>query len=154
MTGTRAVARASAAALAFCLLALAACQKRSDHVPELQPQAPIDARAQVEGFGLVAAGRGFSEGELALQLEFSQPLVASQSFDELLSVTGPKGEVVSGSWVLDESAKILRFPYVQAGLGYAVRVRAGLAAADGATLGKDLEQKIYTGPMEPAAAFA
>ncbi len=154
MIGTRTAARFGAAALAACLLALAGCQKKSDHVPALQPQAPIDARAPVEGFALVSAGRGLADGELALQLDFSQPLVASQSFDELLSVTGPKGEVVSGSWVLDESAKILRFPYVQAGQSYAVRVRAGLAAADGSTLGKDLEQKIYTGPMEPSAAFA
>ncbi len=154
MTGTRTAARFGAAALAACLLALAGCQKRSDGVPELQSQAPIDARAQVEGFGLVAAGRGFSDGELALQLEFSRALVASQAFDELLAVTGPKGEVVSGGWVLDEGAKILRFPYVQAGQGYTVRLRAGLAAADGSRLGKALEQKIYTGPMEPAAAFA
>src|SRR5512134_631957 len=106
MTGTRAVARAGAAAVAFCVLALAACQKRSDDVPELQPRVPIDAREQVEGFALVSAGRGFSEGELALQVEFSRPLVASQAFDELLAVTGPKGEAVTGSWVLDENAMI------------------------------------------------
>lgn len=154
MIGTRAVARFGAAAFASCLLVLAACQKRSDHVPGVQSQAPIDAREPVEGFALVSAGRGFSDGALALQLEFSRPLVASQSFDELLAVTGPKGEVVSGSWVLDDSAKILRFPYVQAGQSYAVRVLAGLAAADGSALGKDLEQKVYTGPMDPSAAFA
>ena len=154
MIGTSGAARARAAALALCLLALAACGKQSDHVPELQPQAPVDARPRVEGFALVSAGRALSDGALALELKFSRPLVANQAFDELLAVAGPKGEAVSGSWVLDESASALRFPYVQPAQTYSVRIRGSLAAADGSTLGGDFEQKIYTGPMEPAVAFA
>ena len=68
----------------------------------------------------IAAGRGTHEGQLAIELEFSQPLAAGQSFDELLVVTGPKGEPVKGSWVLDDTAHKLRFPYVEA---RAARVR-------------------------------
>ena len=63
-----------AAALAF-----AGCKRDANQVPELQSGA-VDARPQVEGFALVAAGRGTHEGQLAIELEFSQPLAAGQSF--------------------------------------------------------------------------
>lgn len=139
--------------LMLALLAVAGCKRDDQQVPELQDGA-VDARPKVEGFALVAAGRGTHEGQLAIELEFSQPLAAGQSFDELLVVTGAKGEAVKGSWVLDGDAKKLRFPYVEASQDYSVLLRAGLAAADGKTLGKDDTRKVNTGPVEPAVGFA
>ena len=143
-------------AVAFLLilaLLLAACRRDEGQVPELQ-QAAVDARPQVEGFALVSAGHGRQDGQPAIQLEFSQPLAAGQDFDALLPVQGPGGEPVSGSWVLDKDATILRFPFVEPNRDYRVTLRGGLAAADGSTLGADLERSVNTGPVEPAVAFA
>ena len=69
-------------------------------------------------------------------------------------MTDAKGAAIQGSWVLDDDATTLRFPYVQADANYTVRIKGGLAAADGKTLGTDLGKEVYTGPIQPAAAFA
>jgi uncharacterized protein YfaS (alpha-2-macroglobulin family) len=138
----------------LCLSAITGCKRDANEVPELQGGGPVDARPAVEGFALVSAGRGERSGDLAIALEFSQPLAASQDFDSLLVVTGPDGAVVKGSWVLDRDATTLRFPYVEASRDYRVLLRAGLAAADGKTLGKDDERTVNTGPVEPAVGFA
>ncbi|MCP2937663.1 hypothetical protein NK983_33700, partial [Salmonella enterica subsp. enterica serovar Typhimurium] len=37
---------------------------------------------------------------------------------------------------------------------YVVVLRAGLTAADGARLGRELRRAVYTGPLEPAVGFA
>ena len=148
------VPRRVAAVVLFLLFALVAGCRREGEVPELQGGAPVDARPAVEGFGLVSAGRGRHDGEVAIELQFSQPLAASQAFDDLLVVKDPKGAVVEGSWVLDGDGTTLRFPYVDASRDYRVLLRAGLAAADGDTLGKDETRMVNTGPVEPAVGFA
>ncbi|KAA2286135.1 alpha-2-macroglobulin family protein [Arenimonas fontis] len=150
---SRGILRGGAAFALVLLLALTACRRDEAQVPELQRTA-VDARPQVEGFALISAGHGRQDGQPAIQLEFSRALAAGQDFDALLSVQGPGGEAVRGSWVLDEGAKILRFPFVEPGRDYRVKLRAGLAAADGSTLGADLERSVNTGPVEPAVAFA
>lgn len=142
----------SVAALVF-VFALAACGRDENAVPELQGAA-VDARPVVEGFALVSSGGGRHDGQTAIELVFSQPLAASQEFDQRLAVSGPDGAAVTGSWVLSDDAKTLRFPYVEADRDYEVVLRAGLAAADGSTLGADDTRKINTGPVEPALAFA
>src|SRR5690606_344696 len=139
-------------AVAFLLilaLLLAACRRDEGQVPELE-QAAVDARPQVEGFALVSAGHGRQDGQPAIQLEFSQPLAAGQAFDALLPAQGPAREPVSGSRVLDKDATVLRFPVVEPNRDYRVTLRGGLAAADGSTLGADLERSVNTGPVEPA----
>ena len=143
-----------AAALSFLLVLLAACGREGGNVPELQGGAPVDARQAIEGFALASAGHGRHDGQTAIELRFSQPLAAGQDFDALVQVAGPGGEAVTGSWVLDESATVLRFPYVEASRKYAVTVAAGLAAADGTTLGKEQRRELDTAPVEPAVGFA
>ena len=122
--------------LAVALVLGAGCKRDANQVPELQGGATVDARPAIEGFGLVSAGRGRHEGETAIELVFSQPLAASQAFDDLLVVKDSDGAVVEGSWVLADDTKTLRFPYVEASNAYTVLLRAGVAAADGATLGR------------------
>ena len=140
--------------LLLAMLVIAGCKRDANQVPELQGGAPIDARPKVEGFAVVSAGRAERTDEVAIALEFSQPLATSQDFDALIVVTGPDGAVVKGSWVLDSEARTLRFPHVEASRDYRVLVRAGLAAADGKTLGKDDQRTVNTGPVEPAVGFA
>ena len=141
--------------LGVLALALAGCNRGANQVPEVQGKGkPIDSRTKVLGFGLVSAGRGEQEGETALELEFSQALVTTQDFDQLLVVKGPKGELVKGSWVLSDDGMKLRFPYVQPSLTYSVLIRAGLTSSEGKNLGKDELRKVFTGPMEPAVGFA
>jgi len=136
-------------------LGLGAC-KRGDH-GQLPPSSGEAIKAQPEqaqGFALVSAYPDQHDGDLAIALEFSRPLVGTQSFDELIAVSGPNGAAVKGSWVLDKGGKILRFPYVEASKDYEVTIRTGLSAADGTRLGKELKQKVYTGPLDPVVGFA
>lgn len=148
--------------LSSCLLfalALAACKPSGDKLPEVQgSHAPVAATAAkpapVEGFALVSAAAGQRNGALAITLEFSQPLVGTQAFDTLITVHDDKDVAVEGSWSLDEDAKTLSFPFVQADRSYSVRIKGELAAADGKTLGSDVSKNVYSGPMEPNAAFA
>jgi len=139
----------------FYLCCLAGCKGNKNQVPELQGEnTAIDVRETVVGFGLVSARRSKSSDEIALLLEFSQPLAEAQEFDKYIVVKNEKNEVVKGSWVLADNNTNLRFPYVDASQNYTVLVRAGLTAADGKTLGKEEERKIFTGPLEPAVGFA
>ncbi len=144
-----------ACVLLFALvLGAPGCRKQPNQVPDLQGKAAVDAQAKVSGFALLSAGRGEHDGEVALELAFSQPLVSSQDFDQLLVVKDAKGALVKGSWVLSEDGLTLRFPHVQPSQTYALLARAGLASASGKTLGRDEARKVFTGPMEPAVGFA
>ncbi|WP_368563698.1 alpha-2-macroglobulin [Pseudoxanthomonas sp. UTMC 1351] len=139
----------------LALLVLAGC-KRNDtgQLPEVSGEPVRSVREEVKGFALIGAYPDQHDGNLAIALEFSQPLVSSQDFDRLLAVTDANGAVVKGSWVLDDKGRILRFPSVEAAKDYNVLVRADLLAAEGSRLGKELTQKIHTGELEPAVGFA
>jgi alpha-2-macroglobulin len=139
----------------FLILLAPACSRNKNQVPEVQgAEQAIDARPVIEGFGLVSASRSKSSEEVALQLEFSQALASAQEFDNFIVVKNTKNEVIKGAWVLAEDNTQLRFPYVDASETYTVLIRAGITAADGKTLGKEEERKIFTGPLEPAVGFA
>ncbi|HEX7110974.1 MAG TPA: alpha-2-macroglobulin, partial [Mizugakiibacter sp.] len=145
------------ASLAALALALAACGGKPAATPPLQGKAVVpkaSAPARPQPFALLSARPDVQAAQPTLQLEFSRRLAGAQAFDSLIAVNGPKGETVGGSWVLDEEGRILSFPYVQADATYSVRIRGALMAADGATLGRDVQQDVYTGPLEPAAGFA
>ncbi|WP_425477087.1 alpha-2-macroglobulin family protein [Luteimonas cucumeris] len=134
---------------------LVAC-KRGEH-GQLPPPSGEAIKAQpdqVQGFALVSAYPDQHDGDLAIALEFSRPLVGTQSFDQLIAVTGANGAAVKGSWVLDKAGRILRFPYVEADKDYEVAIRAGLSAADGSRLDKELRQKVHAGPLDPVVGFA
>ena len=66
--------------------ALAGCKRNeSGQLPEASGE-PIKAQAtKVEGFALVGAYPDQHDGDLAIALEFSRPLVSSQDFDALLA---------------------------------------------------------------------
>ena len=146
------------ALLCAALFALAACSRPEPALPQAQgtppPAKPAEAKPADTEFALSAAHAAQYQGQLALVLEFSQPLVGAQTFDDLLAVKDPKGAAVSGSWALDEDGKTLRFPYVQANQTYTVALRGGIAAVDGRTLGSDRTREVFTGPLEPAVGFA
>jgi hypothetical protein len=135
--------------------ALAGCKRNeSGQLPEASGE-PIKAQAaKVEGFALVGAYPDQHDGDLAIALEFSRPLVSSQDFDALLVVKDANGAVVKGSWVLDDKGLVLRFPAVEAAKDYEFTLKAGLSAADGTRLGKDDTRKVHTGELDPAVGFA
>ena len=140
--------------VATATLLATGCQRDAGQVPELQGGAPVDTRTGTDEFALEGAGHGRHDGATAIELRFTRPLAAGQAFDERIAVTGADGEVVKGSWVLDDSARVLRFPYVEASRKYRVRLRGALAAADGSTLGSDIERELDTAPVDPAVGFA
>ena len=152
--------RASHACIATMLIALAllgGCRQNGNAVPAVQDSAQqaIDARTVPKGFTLLSAyPDSKSDEQLAIALEFTRPIVGSQSFDDLLVVTDANGATVKGSWSLDEGGKVLRFPYVQPAQKYTVKISGKLAAADGNTLGADIVREIYTGPLDPVVGFA
>ena len=144
--------------LLFAVL-LAACKPSPQTTSPPQGSPPVapanePAAASADGFRLSSVRATQREGSLALALEFSQPLVGTQAFDTVITVKDDKGADVEGSWSLDEDGKTLYFPYVQADRSYAVRIKGELAAADGKTLGNEVAKDVYSGPLQPSAAFA
>ncbi|MEO7072571.1 MAG: alpha-2-macroglobulin family protein, partial [Rhodanobacter sp.] len=154
------IARTRLRGAIFVLLAsvlLAACNRNQGDKPALQGtpagNASVTAPAN-QAFALVSASADTRDSRAALVLRFNRTLAAAQTFDKLLAVTGPNGEVVEGSWSLDDDGTTLRFPFVQADTRYAVQVRAGMLAADGHTLGHDSKHDVYSGNLPSAVAFA
>ena len=152
--GQRLAARPPFWALLACpLLLLLACSgDPGGQVPQPSGEAITAERVEVEGFGLARAWADDRQGSLALVLEFSQPLVAIQDFDSLVTVEGADG--ADGGWSLDEDNRTLRFPNAEANREYTVRIAAALTAADGTELGTALERTIHTGDLKPVAGFA
>ncbi|GAB3331785.1 alpha-2-macroglobulin [Marilutibacter aestuarii] len=141
--------------LLACALVVVGCDRDKDgQLPETTGTPVRAEKAAIEGFALDSAYPDEVDGELGIALEFTQPLVESQDFDALLAVTDDKGAVVKGSWVLDDKARILRFPHVQADEDYKVAVKAGLVAARGERLDRALDLSVHTGPLEPVVGFA
>ena len=102
----------------------------------------------------MSASADTRDSRTALVLHFNRPLAAAQTFDQRLAVTGPDGEVVEGSWSLDDDARTLRFPFVQPDTRYTVAVRAALMATDGHTLGHDARREVYSGNLPGAVQSA
>ncbi len=146
--------RAFFVALAVLLLLSGCKPNASGQLPAVSGDAVQAQSGKMEGFGLASAWPDQHDGNLAIALEFSRPLVASQDFDSLLAVTGDKGEVISGSWVLDDTGSILRFPSVEAARDYEVSISPDLLAADGSRLGSQVKQKVHTGELDPVVGFA
>ncbi len=142
-------------------LALVACHRAPDNgKPELQG-APASSASTVQdqapdkaGFALVSASSRSSDSRTALVLRFNATLASAQAFDSLVAVTGPQGEVVNGSWSLDDDGKTLSFPFVQSNSRYVVQLKSGLLAADGRTLGQALKRDVYSGNLPAAVGFA
>jgi uncharacterized protein YfaS (alpha-2-macroglobulin family) len=151
LRGSRWRPRALLAAMLCVALGLAACGR--DAPPPPPTEAPLET-AEVQGFGLSRWGAEKHDGRPALVLEFSQPLAVSQTFDELLTVTGPDGAPGASSWVLDEARTRLRYPYVEADASYTVRIDPSLMAAEGASLGQAVEKQIHSGALPPQVGFA
>lgn len=133
---------------------LAACGRNEGDKPALQGAAQAAKPAGKEKFELLAASSRYRESRNELVLSFSKPLVSAQAFDKQILVAGPNGEVVSGSWSLDDDQKTLTFPFVEADKRYAVTVKAGLLAADGSVLGADSKRDVYSGDLPAAVGFA
>jgi len=153
----RALSRALLALL-LGLLLVACSGKHDGDKPALQG-APASASTQHSpagktAFALVSAASESAGSRTALTLRFNATLASAQAFDTLIAVTGPNGEVVSGSWSLKDDGKTLSFPFVQSDTHYAVQVKAGVLAADGRTLGHDVKHDIYSGNLPAAIGFA
>ena len=137
------------------LLAIAAvgCKRNEQgQLPTVSGEAIKAERQEIKGFALVRAYPDQGRDSLAIALEFSQPLVGTQDFDKLITFAEPVGD--KSSWSLDKDGKILRFPFVEANKDYTLRISGNLVAADGNKLGKDIEQKVFTGELDPAVGFA
>lgn len=135
------------------LTALPGCSnKETGQLPEVSGEAIKAKQDEIKGFALVRAFPDQEDDNLAIALEFSQPLVGTQDFDKLISFTTSVND--KSSWKLDDSGKILRFPFVSVNTEYTLTISGKLAAADGSVLGHDVEQKVYTGELDPAVGFA
>ncbi len=137
-----------------CMLALlTACQPNTQgQLPEAGGEAIKAERADVEGFAVVRAWPAQRYGDLTIAIEFSQALEGRQDFDALLQIDAEHKD--GSGWVLSDNGKVLRFPYVEANKTYAITVSGHLAAADGSTLGRLVELKVFTGELEPVVGFA
>jgi alpha-2-macroglobulin len=110
--------------------------------------------AKAQPFALLTAGPQSTGSGTGITLQFSAALASAQSFDQQIAVTGPNGEVVNGSWSLQGDGKTLSFPFVSPNRHYAVLLHAGLLAADGRTLGREIKRDVYSGNLQAAVGFA
>ncbi|MEO7050354.1 MAG: alpha-2-macroglobulin [Rhodanobacter sp.] len=144
---------------ALLVLLLAACGRSHEgKLPAVQglsaTASSVKQAAAKAEFALVSASSSTSDSRTALTLRFNAALASAQTFDDLIAVTGPKGEVVSGSWTLQQDGNTLSFPFVQANTHYVVQLKAGLLAADGRTLGHALKHEVFSGNLPAAVGFA
>ncbi len=126
--------------------------KETGQLPAVSGEAIQAKRQDIKDFALVRAYPDQDGDTLAIALEFSRPLVGTQDFDTLITFATSVND--KSGWKLDDSGKILRFPFVTANTEYTLTVSGKLAAADGSALGRDVEQKVYTGELDPAVGFA
>jgi uncharacterized protein YfaS (alpha-2-macroglobulin family) len=150
--------RFCAAGFASILLTcmLAACSRHGSGTPALQGAqlAPASSTATARDFSLVAGKSNADDSSSAITLHFNAALATAQAFDQQIAVTGPNGEVAAGSWSVQDDGRTLSFPFVSPNTHYAVLVRAGLLAADGRTLGREIKRDIYSGNLKAAVGFA
>ncbi|WP_133500013.1 alpha-2-macroglobulin family protein [Cognatilysobacter terrigena] len=136
-------------------LGLGGCKRDTDgELPAPSGEAIHAKRVAPGEFTIASAYPDKADDELAIAVEFSRPLAATQEFDKLIVVRDDKGGHVDGGWVLDDGAKVLRFRHVEPSKNYVVVAYPGLTAADGSRIGKELERKVYTGPLDPVVGFA
>ncbi|MCW5567202.1 MAG: alpha-2-macroglobulin family protein, partial [Dokdonella sp.] len=132
---------------------LAGCQRNEGgQLPSVSGEAIQGKRDAIEGFGLVRTWADQGEDSLAIALEFSRPLVGTQDFDKLIAFAETIAE--PSSWTLSDDGKTLRYPHVKPDQHFTLRISGELTAADGSKLGRDLEEKIYTGELDPVVGFA
>jgi len=137
--------------LAGLVLAGVGCKRNdSGQLPTASGEAIQGKAAPVEGFGLLRAYPDDTGDGLALALEFTQPLVGTQDFDQLIQFHDAKGKDDS-SWSLSDDGKTLRYPYIEAGKDYTLTISGELLAADGKRLGKPLTQAVFAADLKPAA---
>ncbi|MEO6226256.1 MAG: alpha-2-macroglobulin [Thermomonas sp.] len=133
---------------------LAACKRSPEgQLPATSGEAIQARRDAIKGFAVVRAYPDQGRESLAIAVEFSRPLVGTQDFDKLLTFDRAASNEKS-SWTLDDSGKVLRFPYVDPNQSYTLKISGALMAADGSKLGQDVELKVFTGELEPAVGFA
>jgi len=146
--------------LLLCLSVVACHRGHDSDKPALQgapsssASTPPAAANGKTAFALVSASSETSGSRTALTLRFNATLASAQAFDSLIAVTGPNGEVVSGSWSLKDDGKTLSFPFVQSNTHYAVQLQDGVLAADGRTLGHVVKHDVYSGNLPAAIGFA
>ena len=134
-------------------LGLPACKRDPDgQLPVAGGEAIKAQREAIKGFAVARAWPDQRPDGLAVAVEFSRPLVGTQDFDKLLVIDAKGND--QGGWALSDDGKTLRFPHVEANRHYALKISGALTAADGSTLGKDIELKVFTGELDPAVGFA
>ncbi len=141
------------AALALSIATLPGCGNReTGQLPEVSGEAIQAKREENKAFAVARAYPDQDGETLAIALEFTRPLVGTQDFDKLVVFSTPNAQ--KSGWKLDEGGKILRYPFVTANTEYNLKISGDLTASDGSVLGREVEQKVYTGALEPAVGFA
>ncbi|HHW4679039.1 MAG TPA: alpha-2-macroglobulin family protein [Xylella sp.] len=139
--------------LMTAVLSLGCQRNHTGQLPESSGKPVVVAKEPVKGFTVVRAYPDQRGGDLALTLEFSQPLAATQEFDRLVRLD-QGADHHDGGWSLSDDARTLRYPYVEADRHYTVLISGDLVAAAGSRLGKDRKETVYTGALEPVVGFA
>lgn len=161
MTRTTIGRRLHGGLMGLCMVSLlgwlAACGHQEGGKPALQgvPAASRSTHGPAnQPFALLSASSQMTDSRTAIALHFSAKLASAQPFDQQIAVTGPNGEVVSGSWDLADDGQTLSFPFVSPNRHYAVVLHPGLLAADGSTLGHEVKRDVYSGNLTAAVGFA
>ncbi|MBC7500041.1 MAG: alpha-2-macroglobulin family protein [Herminiimonas sp.] len=128
-------------------------------------------------FAVSSCAARLHEDKPALAVMFSDNVDGDQALDKLIEVTDlgdvktaeakakktaqgdatsakPKGDVVTGGWVVSANPHVLLFPYVKAGHQYRVKLNAPLSAASGRKLDQPHDCSVVSDEMAPSYFFA
>ena len=94
------------------------------------------------------------EGRIAATITFSAPVKGDIALDQWLIIVDESGSKVTGSWVLDDAAKVLYFTNIEPERRYLVSVKKGLPLINRGFLSQGKSQKISVDPISPMLGFA
>jgi hypothetical protein len=105
-------------------------------------------------FKVLRIGEQEWNGAPALAVTFSVPLDPETVLERHLSVTDRRQQSVEGGWMLDASATMAIFPFVEPQNRYQVHVAKGLAAVTGRLLAEAQAQWVETAERPHMVRFA
>lgn len=116
--------------------------------------AQMAKQSQGKALTLLDASELQLDGAAALVLTFSIPLDPKQKFADSVHLVDTEKGKIDGAWELSDNLRELRLRHLEPKRKLLLTIDPSLVALNGATLGKETQQKIATKDIQPSVGFA
>ncbi|PNK69635.1 alpha-2-macroglobulin family protein [Hafnia paralvei] len=116
--------------------------------------AQLAKQSKGKALALLDASELQLDGAAALVLTFSVPLNPKQKFADRVHLVDTENGKIDGAWELADNLRELRLRHLEPKRKLLLTVDPELTALNGATLGKEAQQKIATKDIQPSVGFA